>query len=105
MKKYIFNFIVIAISLFMISCGDENIDVTSPEMEVVSFVPEPGEGEICGSLKPTVFQLTGGDILSFDVIFRDNDALSQYKIDIHNNFDCHGHGGGSAPASKCTQRE
>ena len=25
------------------------------------------------------------------MIFRDNEALSQYKVDIHNNFDCHGH--------------
>ena len=44
------------------------------------------------------FDLTGGEQLKFDVIFKDNEALSQYKIDIHNNFDCHGHGGGSAPS-------
>ena len=27
--------------------------------------------------------------------FKDNEALSQYKVDIHNNFDCHGHGEGN----------
>lgn len=29
--------------------------------------------------------------------FADDRSLSQYKVDIHNNFDCHGHGGSAAP--------
>jgi len=61
-------------------------------------VPEPIEDEICTIDEPVVFRLIGGDELSFDVVFEDNDALSQYKVDIHNNFDCHGHGGGSVPS-------
>lgn len=77
--------------------GPVDIDVAPPTMEVLSFIPIPMQDEICGGVEPTVFQLTGGDELSFNAIFEDNDALSQYKVDIHNNFDCHGHGGGSAP--------
>lgn len=79
-------------------CGDGAVDLDPPTMDVVNYVPAPVEDEVCGSQEPVVFLLTGGDELNFDVVFKDNEALSQYKIDIHNNFDCHGHGGGSAPA-------
>ncbi len=97
MKKQIFQFIALIIVFTMLACDSENVDVTPPSMEVTSFTPVPMADEICGAQEPVVFHLTGGDQLTFDVIFNDNDALSQYKIDIHNNFDCHGHGGGSAP--------
>lgn len=84
-------------SLLIVGCGSDEIDVTPPSMVVNRYQPEPGEDAICGAQEPVVFSLTGGDDLVFDVVFTDNDALSQYKIDIHNNFDCHGHGQGSAP--------
>lgn len=84
-------------ALFAYSCGPQNVDVTPPSIDILSFLPEPVENEICGSQEEEVFLLNGGDDLIFDVIYKDNEALSQYKIDIHNNFDCHGHGGGVAP--------
>jgi len=86
--------------VFSIGCnrnGPIDIDVSPPNMEVLEFIPVPIQDEICGGQEPTVFQLTGGDELSFNAIFEDNEGLSQFKVDIHNNFDCHGHGGGSAP--------
>lgn len=98
MKKQIIQFLTLVILLAVLGCGKENVDVTAPTMEVNSFQPAPVEDEICGTPDPSVFHLMGGDKLNFDVIFKDNEALSQYKIDIHNNFDCHGHGGGSAPS-------
>ncbi len=82
----------------MLACGSDSVDLEPPTMQVLSFTPSPLEGNICGSSEPNVFHLTGGDQLAFDVIFQDDEALSQYKVDIHNNFDCHGHGGGSAPS-------
>ena len=97
MKKQIFQSVILLTILVISACGGENVDVTPPSMEVSSFTPAPVADEICGTSEPMVFRLTGGEQLIFDVIFRDNDVLSQYKIDIHNNFDCHGHGGGSAP--------
>lgn len=93
--KYILPlFVVLAIG-----CGKEDVDLVAPTMEVLSYVPSPIEAEICGSQDPVVFILNGGDDLSFESIFQDDVALSQFKIDIHNNFDCHGHGGGSAPST------
>jgi len=84
--------------LTTISCGPQMIDITPPLMEILEFTPEPIESSICGATETEVFVLEGAETLSFDAIFRDNESLSQYKIDIHNNFDCHGHGGGSAPS-------
>ena len=98
MKKKIYPYLIIITVFNLIGCGTEDVDVTPPTMVVNSYTPQPVEDEICGSLEPTVFNLTGGDQLSFNVEFNDNDALSQFKVDIHNNFDCHGHGGGSAPS-------
>lgn len=97
MTQYIFRFFALTSLLIVTACGSENVDLTPPSMEVISFDPASVEDDICGSQEPVVFQLTGGDELSFDVIFNDDNALSQYKVDIHNNFDCHGHGGGGVP--------
>ncbi len=66
-------------------------DVEPPTAELILFDPAPREGIICGATQPQVFFLASGESLSFEWIFRDNEALSQYKIDIHHNFDCHGH--------------
>jgi len=92
------SFCVFFSFLILISCEKQLVDTTPPTMDVLSYTPLPVEDDICGTKDPEVFILEGGDQLSFDVVFSDNAALSQYKIDIHNNFDCHGHGGGSAPS-------
>ncbi|MCB9267635.1 MAG: DUF4625 domain-containing protein [Lewinellaceae bacterium] len=83
--------------VFFSSCGDEEVDITPPSMKIISLSPAPVSAEICGTAEDTVFLLRGGENLSFELLFRDESSLSQYKIDIHNNFDCHGHGGGAAP--------
>lgn len=98
MKEIVLVTCLTLVLLTFPSCDPPEVDLSAPSMEIISFNPVPGEDEICGTQEPTVFQLTGGDDLNFDVIFQDDIALSQYKIDIHNNFDCHGHGGGIAPS-------
>ena len=97
MTKISTTCLLILTLVFISSCGDTGVDITPPTLEIIEYQPTPIEDEICGSMEPTVFNLTGGDVLSFEALFTDDEALSQYKIDIHNNFDCHGHGGGSAP--------
>lgn len=97
MRVSIFSCVLLAIVL-LYSCDKQSIDTTPPTMKVLEYMPSPMVNEICGSQEPNVFVLEGGEDLSFDVVFKDDEALSQYKIDIHNNFDCHGHGGGSAPS-------
>lgn len=100
MKHFNFGSLLALASLVfvLIACEKDGVDVTPPTMDITTFVPTPVAAEICGAEESIVFHLTGGDQLFFDVIFNDDNALSQYKVDIHNNFDCHGHGGGSAPS-------
>lgn len=93
-----FWILLIAGAFLFQACGGEEIDVAAPTMEILSLDPLPQPGLICGTMEDTVFSLRNGEQLQFSVIFRDDAGLSQYKIDIHNNFDCHGHGGGSTPA-------
>ncbi|MEM9547866.1 MAG: DUF4625 domain-containing protein [Bacteroidota bacterium] len=96
--KIDFKSILLIFVISAFGCGSEEVDLIAPTMDVSNYTPEPVEAEICGGQEPVVFLLEGGGELSFNALFRDDVALSQYKVDVHNNFDCHGHGGGSAPA-------
>jgi len=91
------NILLLTLLALFVKCDPADVDLQPPTMRVVEYLPTPVEADICGSDEPLVFLLSGGDVLSFDVVFEDDIALSQFKVDIHNNFDCHGHGGGSAP--------
>ena len=96
MKTYALFLLVLP--LLFVGCGGEEVDVTAPSMKILSLTPEPTASEVCGAVEDSVFFLTGGETLQAELLFSDNAALSQYKIDIHNNFDCHGHGGAAVPS-------
>ena len=87
-------YLVLIAALF--SCSSE-ADITKPEIILQNFNKPPKQDVICGFEDDNVIAVTGGDKLKFEAIFSDNEALSQYKIDLHNNFDCHGHGSGATP--------
>lgn len=92
------NFLSGLVVLILFSaCGEEDTDLVPPSLVIRSVEPTPVQGTICGEPEDSVFVLEGGDTLRIELEFSDDQALSQYKIDIHNNFDCHGHGGGSVP--------
>ena len=78
------------ISMMTMGCKGE-ADIQSPVIEIVSFEPSPRLGEVCGDPDDQVFFVGSGDSLFYQVIFKDDQGLSQYKVDIHQNFDCHGH--------------
>lgn len=69
------------------------VDVTPPTAEILAMSPRAETGTVCGESSERVFYLTGGDTLRLELLLRDDEALSQYKIEIHQNFDCHGHAG------------
>jgi len=69
----------------------QEVDVTAPEAVFTLQSPLPVTDTVCGSLEPGVFRMTSGDTLALDITFRDDEGLAQYKVDIHSNFDCHGH--------------
>lgn len=53
---------------------------------------------VCGEEVAEGIRVLGGNTLQFQIVCSDNDALSQLKLDIHNNFDCHGHGSVLVPS-------
>lgn len=78
--------------LLLIGCVKEgSVDRDPPTFEVVTFSPEPLEGFICGSLEQVIFMVDDNDTIRIEIEFYDEGGLSEAKIDIHNNFDCHGH--------------
>ncbi len=95
MKKICF-YILIGLFTFLIGCDKAEVDVTAPTIQYQSLSPSPITTEVCGGIEDDVFVMKGGESLDIEVTFSDDVALSEYKIDIHNNFDCHGHGGNAA---------
>ncbi|WP_066835084.1 DUF4625 domain-containing protein [Rufibacter ruber] len=93
-----FAFLLLSIVLFS-SCGDEAPEQEKPDTEkpvitLIQSAPQYGKGTVCGHTEDRVFSVTTGGKLTLHFNFTDDVALSQYKIDVHNNFDCHGHRSG-----------
>lgn len=79
-----------AVLAILAGCGG-TADVEPPELRILSAEPAAGPGWICGVVEPGVYALSGGDTLALSLELTDNEGLSQLKVDIHGNFDCHGH--------------
>ncbi len=77
--------------LGLVACDSDDVDDTPPVIEFRSIIPEPGPMEVCGEFDPNAIKIMGGEILAVDALMTDDIALSQLKIDVHPNFDCHGH--------------
>ncbi|MBT1688119.1 DUF4625 domain-containing protein [Dawidia soli] len=71
---------------------EEKPDTAVPVIELQNSDPLYGTQDICGFPDTHVFSLLSGQTLYLDLHFSDDVGLSQYKIDIHHNFDCHTHG-------------
>ncbi len=67
-------------------------DQESPTLRVDFLRPVPVSDSVCGVWETDrVIRIASGDTLRMRLVFGDNEGLSQYKIGIHSNFDCHGH--------------
>ncbi len=84
----LFPMAVLAV-LAMAGCSDA--DNEAPVISDLFITPQPALGLACGQEDPCVIQLFTGDSLIIAFTVTDNEELSQYKFDIHQNFDCHGH--------------
>lgn len=83
--------ILLSVALFIQSCTEP--DNTSPVIEMMGLSPTPAPGLVCGEMEDNVIALSSADTLEVTFRLTDDKELSQYKIDLHNNFDCHGHSG------------
>lgn len=67
-------------------------DLAKPSITLTTSVPGLTSGTLCGTLTKTMMVVQSGQPVELHLRFQDDKALAQYKIDIHNNFDCHTHG-------------
>jgi len=87
--KNLLYILLFALGLF--SCQKE-VDNESPQLQVQFLSSRSQLAVVCDSTNlETVYFDYLGDSLKFKIRVSDNQMLSQYKIDIHDNFDCHGH--------------
>ncbi|MFT6210618.1 MAG: hypothetical protein ACJATE_001239 [Bacteroidia bacterium] len=68
-------------------------DTTSPLIDVFELTPIASSGLVCGEIENNVVLINSNDTLEGQIRLTDDSELSQYKLDLHNNFDCHGHAG------------
>jgi hypothetical protein len=91
MKSKILIPSAILVAFLAISCNTES-DNQSPVIELLSVSPQLESALICGEMETNnVISLNSNDSLKLSLKLSDNKGLSQLKIDIHENFDCHGH--------------
>lgn len=75
-KKALYVFMSLTLVAF-VSCSNDDADTEKPVIENV----EPHNGDT----------LVIGENIHFEADFSDNDKLASYRIEIHHNFDNHGH--------------
>lgn len=91
MKSLKLSYILGTLAFFAISCNNDS-DKQSPVIELLSISPQLETALICGETElNNVINLETNDSLKISLKLSDNKGLSQIKIDIHENFDCHGH--------------
>ncbi|MCC8087985.1 MAG: DUF4625 domain-containing protein [Rikenellaceae bacterium] len=78
MKTRIILITAFLFPFFIISC-DKDGDTTPPNINLIS----PAEGEF--------LEIGNEDGIHFEAEFSDDEMLASYKIEIHNNFNDHGH--------------
>lgn len=79
MRKIVLNpfLLIFIVSSFFTACDDDKGDTEKPVINLIA----PAEGAI----------LKIGSDIHFEMDITDNEMLQSYKIEIHNNFDHHGH--------------
>lgn len=87
MFRYLLAIAIVSISIM----GCSEADTEPPVISDLVITPLPTAGIVCGQEDAYVIQLYTGDSLTISFTVTDDEELSQYKFDIHQNFDCHGH--------------
>lgn len=75
--------------LTVVGCSEA--DSEAPVITDLSISPQPTVGTVCGQDDAQVISVLTGDSIIISFTASDNEELSQYKVDVHENFDCHGH--------------
>lgn len=97
--KYPFYILSVVLAFFIYGCDRSKDDpqpsvpgVDSPLITIVEKSVPVETDVVCGETYDNVLRLASGSTLQMKLRLRSNHQLSQYKIDVHSNFDCHSHG-------------
>lgn len=89
-------FISFAACLLIAACN-KNENLTKPEIHVESVTPALSTTELCEHTADNVIIVHPVDTITFSFHLTSQNELSQLKIDIHENTDCHEHEHKSTP--------
>jgi len=89
--KYVFLALIIGFLGFCFSCGTGENDSTKPQIAILANTSPVKTDSICGTLQNNVIALSSGENLVLALRLTDDIGLSQLKVDIHDNYNCHGH--------------
>lgn len=92
MKTVGLSFISIVSLWYLSGCSNDATDIANPQITVIETVPTVSSGEVCGEMSDRVITVNADESLSLTIRYSDDIELAQAKVDIHSNFDCHGHG-------------
>ena len=90
MKKLLFASLL-AMSL-LASCDKEDLDRQAPVLSVTRTNPVAVSAEVCGHIENNVIKVSRGERFTIAFTVTDNYEVEQYKVELHDNSDCHGHG-------------
>jgi hypothetical protein len=84
--------------LIVLQSCKKQTDTSSPSIELLSVSHALQSDTVCAELEVNnVISIYSGQTLELQLKLTDNKGLSQLKIDIHENFDCHGHKSAVSP--------
>lgn len=90
---------IILAGSILAACSDSS-KTNPPQMSLTSISPALGQDLICGFLSENVISIQAGDTLKIGLNITAENELSQLKIDIHENSDCHEHEHKDMPFNK-----
>lgn len=86
------SFFIIVSLCYLSGCGNDATDIAYPQITVIETLPTVSSDEVCGEMSDRVIAVAANETLSLTIRYSDDIELAQAKLDIHSNFDCHGHG-------------
>ncbi len=103
-KRLRAGMLLLLISSVWLACEEKNTlpDTSANTAPVITLLSQSVPVQtttLCGASFSNVLHLNTGDTLRLTFRFEGVNALAQYKLDVHNNFDCHSHKSRSIPWS------
>jgi hypothetical protein len=94
-QKSILTGVLLGLVFWVQSCKKTEVDTKAPTLTFSSQSPNFSKQLVCGDDQDSVISASSSQIIQSVVTLKDDVELSQLKVEIHSDFDCHEHGGGT----------